>query len=83
MALKKNLLIVGGSGFIGNHLIKYYSNKYRVTSISKRRSTISSKYNENHINCNLENSDEAKNFFSKNNFNFIINCGGYVDHKDF
>ena len=83
MALEKNLLIVGGSGFIGNHLIKYYSNKYRVTSISKRSSTISSKYNENHINCDLENSDEAKNFFSKNKFNFIINCSGYVDHIDF
>ena len=84
MALKKNLLIVGGTGFIGNHLIKYYSNKYKITSISKKNSTISEKViNFDHINCDLENSEQAKNFFSGNNFNFIINCGGYVDHKDF
>ena len=84
MALEKKLLIVGGSGFIGNHLIKHYSKEYRITSISKTKSILSEEImNVNHINCDLENSDESKNFFSKNNFNFIINCGGYVDHKDF
>ena len=77
MALEKKLLIVGGSGFIGNHLIKHYSKEYRITSISKTKSILSEEImNVNHINCDLENSDESKNFFSKNNFNFIINCDG-------
>ena len=84
MALKKNLLVIGGTGFIGNHLIKHYSNKYRITSISKNSSSITKKLlNVKYIISDLENSYEAKNFFSENKFNFIINCGGYVDHKDF
>ena len=39
MSLKKNILVVGGSGFIGYNLVKKlkYKKKYRIFSISSKK----------------------------------------------
>ena len=39
--MKKNILIIGGSGFIGSKLIDFYlKKKFKVFSISKPRNRI-------------------------------------------
>ena len=80
--MKKNILIVGGTGFIGKYLAaKCVSLNWDVTSIS---TSIPKKKNKlkkvKYIICDIYN---KKKLFSKikNNFTYVVNLGGYVDHK--
>jgi len=80
--LKKKILIVGGTGFIGYHLAKKSLKKgWQVTSISsnlpkKIRYLSKVKY----IICDIT----KKNILKKNTkstFDYIVNLAGYVDHS--
>jgi len=81
MRNKKNILIIGGTGFLGYHLCKYFIKlKYDVSSLSlsppkKIRKLSKVKYF-------YEDVSKIKNisFLEKKSFNYVINCGGYVDH---
>ncbi len=79
---KKNILITGGTGFIGFHLIKRcLKNNFNVTSIStKRPKKISSFRKVRYITCDIRNKTILKKKI-KGNFDYIVNLGGYVDHS--
>ena len=84
MAINKKLLVVGGTGFLGSHLVSYLSKNYKVTSLSKKSlPNLNKELNVDYSKCDLENSLEAKEFFFQNKFDYIINCGGYVNHNNF
>ena len=81
--MNKKILIVGGTGFLGYHLAKKcLSKKWNVTSIStnepkKIRFLPKVRY--------LIADIKKKNFLEKNitsNYDFVVNFGGYVNHKD-
>lgn len=83
MILKKKILIVGGTGFIGYHLAKKCLKKgWEVSSISlnlpkKKRFLKKVKY----IRCDIA----KKKFLQKSirkNFDYVVNLGGYVDHSN-
>lgn len=64
--MKKNILIIGGSGFLGSHVSDEFSKKnYKVTIIDKKKSKYLNK-NQKFINLDLENikklSEEIKKF---------------------
>jgi nucleoside-diphosphate-sugar epimerase len=80
---KKEILIVGGTGFIGYHLAKECIKKnWQVTSIStklppKKRYLIKVKY----LLCDIT----KKKYLRKNikkHFHYVVNLGGYVDHSN-
>ena len=83
MNLKKNILIVGGTGFIGYHLAKKSLKKgWQVTSISsrpprKKRYLPKVKY----ILCDITKKKSLKKNIRKP-FNYVVNLGGYVDHSN-
>ena len=83
MKLKNNILIVGGTGFIGYHLAKKSLEKgWRVTSISsrpprKKRYLPKVKY----ILCDITKKKSLKKNIRKS-FNYVVNLGGYVDHSN-
>ena len=81
MNFKKNILIVGGTGFIGYHLAKRCLKlNWNVTSISTKK-PIHKRYlkNVNYIVSDITKKKKL-NYLIKKNFNFVVNLGGYVDH---
>ena len=83
MSFKNNILIVGGTGFIGYHLAKKSLKKgWQVTSISsrlprKKRYLSKVKY----ILCDITKKKSLKKNIQKT-FNYVVNLGGYVDHSN-
>ena len=79
---KKNILIVGGTGFIGYHLIKKSLKKnYNVTSISSRKPSKARFLKKvKYIICDIRNLEQLKKKID-NNFDYVVNLGGYVDHS--
>ena len=82
--MKKKILIVGGTGFIGRHLTKKcLSLNWQVTSISSSiQSKKKTQKNVKYLYCDIS---KKKIFVFKNKkkkeFDYIVNLGGYVDHK--
>ena len=53
--MKKNILIIGGSGFLGSHVSDEFSKKnYKVTIVDKKKSKYINK-NQKFINLDLKN----------------------------
>jgi len=79
--LKKKFLILGGTGFLGNHLINYLcqnkNNKITCTFNSKKKFKKIKKVK--YIKCDISNKKNIENLGS--NYDYVINFAGYVDHK--
>ena len=81
--MRKSILIIGGTGFLGYHLAKKcLKKKWKVTSVStnkpkKIRFLSKVKYlifdiaKKELINKNL-----------KSNYDYVVNFGGYVNHNE-
>ena len=79
--MKKKILIVGGTGFIGYHLAKACLKlNWNVTSLSiKKPSKLRKLIKVKYFYCNIGKANQIKKL-SKLNFNYVVNLGGYIDH---
>ena len=81
--MKKNLLIVGGTGYIGFNLAKKACKKnWNVFSISryapqKERYLKKVKY----LYFDISKKENFKKKVKRNYYDFVVNCGGEVDHS--
>jgi len=81
--MKKNLLIIGGTGFLGYHFAKKLSkNSFNITIVSltkpkKIRHLKKIKY----VQCDVSKKKDVNKKIKKN-FKYIFNFSGHVDHKN-
>lgn len=83
--MKKKILILGGSGFLGkNLLVKLVrSRKYKITSISNKTLKNSKKLKKiSYISCNINNYQKLIKKLKNKKFDFVINFSGNIDHSD-
>ncbi len=80
----KSILIIGGTGFVGFHLAKKcLSLKLRVTIISLNKPKKFRKLRKvKYINFNIANYKKLKSVINPKKFNYVVNLGGYVNHKN-
>ena len=79
----KKLLVVGGTGFIGYHLLRRQKRKYQLFSISlnkpkKIRNILGVKY----IFADISKYKVLKTKLNIS-FDYVINAGGYGNHPEF
>ena len=80
---KPRLLVVGGSGFIGSHLLATARNDWQVTSVSlnppsPKRFVSSVKY----LQLDLTDFDAVRATLVED-YDYVVNLGGYIDHTLF
>lgn len=81
--MKKKIIIIGGTGFLGQNLIKKLNKKkYEITSLSTH--SIPRINKSKNVKYRILDIKDKKNFskLKKKKFNFIINLGGNINHHD-
>lgn len=81
---KKELLIIGGTGFIGQHLsINALELNYNVTLtyFNKNKKIIKNK-KISYVYLDLNNINSIKKLISEKKYKYIINTSGYIDHSN-
>ena len=80
--IKKSVLVVGGTGFIGYHLIKFLQKKkFVITSISTKKPKKLRKLKKvEYLKCNISKINDLKKIDKQ--FDHIVNLGGYVNHHN-
>ena len=79
--IKPHLLVVGGTGFIGYHLVDSAKKKgWKVSSISLHKPK-KHRYvrGTNYITVDISNLKKLKQKLNRS-FTYVVNLGGYVDH---
>ncbi len=78
---KKKMLVIGGTGFIGFHLCKFFlKKKMQIFSLSlSKPKKIRRLKSVTYLQADISKKKNLK-ILKKYNFNHVINCGGYVDH---
>ena len=81
--MKKKILVAGGTGFLGFHLLKKLSHlNYTLFSLSSKKPTKHKKISKvKYIICDVTNPVLLKKKL-KYNFDYIINFSGYIDHSN-
>lgn len=77
-------MIVGGTGFIGFNLIKKLNKrKFEIFSLSRNKPKNDKKVSYvKYIYCNISNTKKLNYIFKKKFFDYLINFGGDIDHKN-
>ena len=77
------MLVIGGTGFIGHHLLKTAKNKcWQTTSVSLNSPT-EERFVDGvrYLHFDMTDCDLVKKYLDED-FDYVVNLGGYVDHSD-
>lgn len=81
-----HLLVVGGNGFIGRHIVQYATAlAWQVTSLalSSRPNSDASSSNVQNLLADISDANSLKKVLQNTSFTYVVNCGGYIDHSLF
>ena len=80
--MKKKILVVGGTGFLGYHFCKLcVKKKFDITSLSLNKPKKKRKLKIKYIICDISKKSEIIKVLKKN-YDYVINFGGHVNHYE-
>ncbi len=74
--MKKKILITGGCGYIGSSLGNYFSDKYEVITLDKRKKNIFLNEKIKHYICNLLDQNKLKKILAKVKPDAVVHLAG-------
>ena len=74
--MKKKILITGGCGYIGSSLGNYFSDKYEVITLDKRKKNIFLNKKIKHYICNLLDKNKLKKILTKIKPDAVVHLAG-------
>jgi len=78
----KKVLIIGGTGFLGSHLCNFLHNKKFEIDVLSRNKIEKKLKRINYYYADIGNKKQIKRKLKNNQYNFIFNFGGNINHKD-
>lgn len=78
----KNILITGGAGFIGSHLVDKLCKNNKVTIIDNLSTGLEENINEKATFYNLDIKDDLDNIFQKHKFNYIFHLAAFINLRE-
>ncbi len=76
--------MVGGTGFIGSHVVKHaVSLGWNVSSLSLRSNSRDLAPDVRTITADVTRPLELKECLANGGFEYVVNCGGYIDHTNY
>ncbi len=83
--MEGKILILGGSGFIGNHLLRKCINKGLdcVCVSLKNINNYKKSENVNYLKLDINNFTKVKELLGGKEFDYIVNLAGYINHINF
>lgn len=76
--MKKSILIIGGTGYIGNYLVKLFFNKgYKVIATYNNKTVKNKKIK--YVKCDIGKENSVKRIFEKNKYDIVINTATSFD----
>lgn len=75
------LLVIGGTGFIGRHVVAHaVARGWSVTSLSLSGACGGALPGVIHVAADITDSGHLRAALPAANFEYVVNCGGYIDH---
>lgn len=80
------LLVVGGNGFIGRHIVNHAIGLgWDITSLNllPRHESAEHSQNVHYLAADIADGNVLKTVLGDASFEYVVNCGGYIDHTLF